>query len=171
MGLAIVNTTTGLVRTIIRDDYPPSWTCPAGYRLVPERDLPAGWQREPDPEPEPVTAQIGSVTVQTTPDRLTLPARVVLESADLEVTDPDSGVILHDEQGRGWLLVPVAGQAALVQVSASPEISKEQRKAAIAAHRAAASVAKAKADVERLKDKTKLTVAQRISRIEDVLGI
>lgn len=41
----VVHTETGKVLTIVRDDANPL-CCPKGYRLVPEKDMPGGWEKE-----------------------------------------------------------------------------------------------------------------------------
>lgn len=47
----------GLVETFIRVDYPDGWKPPEGYTLVPDDELPAGWQKWPGPVPESVSAR------------------------------------------------------------------------------------------------------------------
>lgn len=47
MALAILNA-LGQVVTFVRDDVPQGWTPPDGYTAIPEAELPAGWQREPE---------------------------------------------------------------------------------------------------------------------------
>ncbi len=47
----------GLVETFIRMDYPEGWKPPEGYTLVPDDELPDGWQRVPEPVPEIVSAR------------------------------------------------------------------------------------------------------------------
>jgi hypothetical protein len=45
--LAIING-AGRVVTFVRNDVPEGWTPPEGCTAVPESELPAGWQREPE---------------------------------------------------------------------------------------------------------------------------
>ena len=47
MALAILNA-LGQVVTFVRDDVPEGWTPPDGCTAIPEAELPAGWQREPE---------------------------------------------------------------------------------------------------------------------------
>lgn len=47
MALAILNS-FGQVVTFVRDDLPEGWSPPDGCTAVPEAELPAGWQREPE---------------------------------------------------------------------------------------------------------------------------
>ena len=47
MALAIINA-LGQVVTFVRDDLPEGWTPPEGCTAIPEAELPAGWQREPE---------------------------------------------------------------------------------------------------------------------------
>ena len=47
MALAILNA-LGQVVTFVRDDLPEGWTPPEGFTAIPEAELPAGWQREPE---------------------------------------------------------------------------------------------------------------------------
>ena len=44
---ALVSRATGLVQTFLRPDLPEGYAPPEGYRLVPDDQLPEGWQREP----------------------------------------------------------------------------------------------------------------------------
>ena len=55
---ALVSITSGLVQTFVRPDLPEGYAPPDGYRLVPDDQLPAGWQREPTAQevPRSVTA-------------------------------------------------------------------------------------------------------------------
>ena len=54
---ALVSITTGLVQTFLRPDLPNGYAPPEGYRLVPDDQLPEGWQREPD-APAPVPHEV-----------------------------------------------------------------------------------------------------------------
>lgn len=56
MGIAVVNA-DGLVVTVVRDDVPDGWQPPEGCAAIPEADLPAGWQRAPEPVPQSITAR------------------------------------------------------------------------------------------------------------------
>lgn len=47
MSLAILNA-HGRVVTFVRDDVPECWSPPEGCTAMPEAELPAGWQREPE---------------------------------------------------------------------------------------------------------------------------
>lgn len=45
--LAIINA-EGYVVTFVRSDVPDGWVPPDGCAVIPETDLPAGWQRVPE---------------------------------------------------------------------------------------------------------------------------
>jgi hypothetical protein len=47
----------GFVETFIRLDYPEGWKPQDGYTIVPDDELPEGWQKWPGPVPESVTAR------------------------------------------------------------------------------------------------------------------
>jgi hypothetical protein len=47
MAIAILNA-LGQVVTFVRDDLPEGWSPPDGFTAIPEAQLPAGWQREPE---------------------------------------------------------------------------------------------------------------------------
>lgn len=56
---ALVRNSDGLVETFLRLDLPSGWKPPEGFSLVPDDQLPEGWQKippTPSPVPETVTA-------------------------------------------------------------------------------------------------------------------
>jgi hypothetical protein len=56
---ALVRNSDGLVETFLRLDLPSGWKPPEGFSLVPDDQLPEGWQKippMPTPVPETVTA-------------------------------------------------------------------------------------------------------------------
>lgn len=53
MNTAVVRTSTGKVVTVLRSDLPAGWSPPSGCHVVPETDLPAGCEYEPQEYPVP----------------------------------------------------------------------------------------------------------------------
>lgn len=158
----------GLVVTFVRDDVPPGFVPPEGCRIVPEVDLPPGWQRAPDPTPEPITTQIGYTEIVSRPGDLEFAAkRVLVKDADLQIMGDDRGIILRSEEQADYLLTVAEGAVIPVQISASPEVDHATRVQRIAAKRAAH-----KAAVSELVAKGKnASFDDRLRVIEALLGI
>jgi hypothetical protein len=64
--------------------------------------------------------------------------RIVAQGVDIEATTPDTGYILTDANTNKWLVTIADGEVIGVQISASPEISMEERRAAMGERRQAA---------------------------------
>ncbi len=168
MSTAIVRIATGRVVTFIRPGpLPVGWQPPEGCQGVASESLAPGWQYEPPPEPKPVTDTLAGVEVTGTGETITIPARI-LATADVQVPDPERGVVLRDEAGHDWLVTISNGVVAAVQISASPEVSIEVRRQRLAEARATGgSILRA----NKAKGKTKLSVSERLDAIEALLGI
>jgi len=61
--------------------------------------------------------------------------RIVAQGVDIEATTPDTGYILTDASTNKWLISIADGEVIGVQISASPEISMEDRRARLQAER------------------------------------
>lgn len=165
--LAIVRTATGKVVTFVRADVPQGWQPPEGCTAVAASALPVGWQYEPAPDPTPVIDTLAGVPVTGFGDTLTIPVRI-LAPADIQVPDPDRGLVLRDESGHDWLVAIANGSLTVVQISASPECSQEVRKTKLATARASEKVL---LDAAKVKGKSKLKTEERLDIIEKILGI
>lgn len=57
--LALVRQSDNKVETFLRLDVPLGWEPPEGYYVIPDDELPEGWERVP-PEPEVIPEQISA---------------------------------------------------------------------------------------------------------------
>lgn len=165
--LAIVRNATGKVVTFVRSDVPQGWQPPEGCTAVAASALPVGWQYEPDPAPQPVTDTLAGVPVTALGETLSFPVRL-LATADIQVPDPDRGLVLRDDMGNDWVVAISNGSLTAVQISASPECSQAERKAKLAVARASGKVL---VDAAKVKGKSKLKPEERLDVIEKMLGI
>jgi hypothetical protein len=62
--------------------------------------------------------------------------RIVAQGVDIEATSPDTGYILVDTSTNKWLVTIADKEVIAVQISASPEITMEQRRILLDAERA-----------------------------------
>ena len=167
MSIAIVRNSTGRVITFVRDDPPSVWQPPEGCSAVPDSELPEGWQYEPAIAPEPTEDTLAGVPVTSDGSVLNIPARIVA-AADVQVTDPDRGLVLRDELGHDWLVCITGGALSAVQISNSPEVSMDIRKQRIASARVRASKL---VQSNKSKERSKLSASDRLDAIEAIMGI
>ena len=89
---ALVNLSTGRVSTFLRPDLPTGYAAPEGYTLVPDDQLPEGWQRE-EASPAPLRQATDIVL-----DRLT--------DAEIDaLTGPSAPIFAR----RAWLAATSTG--------------------------------------------------------------
>jgi hypothetical protein len=69
------------------------------------------------------------------PNGIISEGRIVAQGVDIEATSPDTGYILVDTSTNKWLVTIADGEVIAVQISASPEISMEQRRIVLDAER------------------------------------
>jgi hypothetical protein len=70
------------------------------------------------------------------PNGIISEGRIVAQGVDVEMQSPDTGVILVDQSTNKWLVTVFEGELLAVQISASPEITMEQRRIVLDAERA-----------------------------------
>lgn len=165
--IAVVRTATGRVVTFVRPDLPVGWQPPSGCHTVSADQLAAGWQYEVAEEPPPIEDTLAGVPVSGSPGAVTIGARVIT-SGDVQVPDPERGIVLRDELGHDWLLCIAGGSATVVQISSSPEVPHAVRTERIAAAR---TLVKGLVNANKAKGKSKLTTNERLDAIEAALGI
>lgn len=61
--------------------------------------------------------------------------RIIAQGVDVEMQSPDTGVILVDENTNKWVVSVISGEVVGTQISASPEVSMEERRARLQAER------------------------------------
>jgi hypothetical protein len=94
------------------------------------------WRAALAAEPRPV--QLGPITATAAgTNSLSLPARLIVDHADIATADAMSGLIQYDAAGHGWVRVlSTNGLSCNVQISASPEVDPATRAARISEARA-----------------------------------
>jgi hypothetical protein len=102
-------------------------------------------QAEADAAAAPRTVSLGHVEAVSTPGRLAVQARLAIGAGDVQVLDPDRGLLLSDPAGNTWdVWLDADGTIQTTQISASPEVDHATRQA----RREAAKAARAQAHAE-----------------------
>jgi hypothetical protein len=117
------------------------------------------WYTEPEiivTPPAPVTFDGGIISG----------GRIVAQGVDIEATTPDTGYILTDASTNKWLVTIADGEVIGVQISASPEIGMDERRARLAAKRA-----EVKAKRDKAKAELNGQLQQRIANLERLMGL